>query len=738
MISTLRPSRAAQPLAALARSPIPAADQRARRGGAERDQRAGSTSSISLSSQCRQAATSLLRRRLVDAALAAQLELEVLDRVGDVDASRGRCRSRRARGRTADRPGRRRGARQVFLVARLLADEHQARVRRALAEDRLRRGSPIGHSRQRVQRRAAPPGVRSARRSRQSPRCARARPRAPVAARRFASASGAPAPCAALRSPRAGGRARDQRAPPAGSSSISAASPPASRRLQARRVEDAAVVGAPEFLARIVRRRLRRARAPGPMRSRSPSQCTLASGVRMDQRSAAKRRMKKRRGGLDDVVLGLEPGDVSGVAVAALDRRGSARRRVILCASRRTAFTIASRGRCRRRAARAAAPGSPAPAATARGTAARSVPGRGGDDDLAQLEEGGRHAGRRRDAAAAAGDAAARRRRAEAGRPGRRGTRHVDPLRRRPARPRSERRACCRQARPRTAPHGAAARADAATCAARRPAHAAKPAQSAARRRCSGARRSWRRRRASNSEPARRGTQARRKPAHRAQRGRWSAVTKGSSFASGTRSRARSSLRSAVPRAPRAAGRPCLRAEARHAQQHLARRAVDVDREALAVRSAPRPAWGRPSRSSSPSPATISSARSRRSAAASRPGRAGARAPAAAPPAAAPRTRRGSGEGRVVDPPQPVAGIERAVVPRIARSSAASAPTIICVLCPAGAKRGGGAMRARLRSRPRLARRRSGPHRAIARRMPGASFSGASACRLCGRAAARR
>ena len=46
---------------------------------------------------------------LVDAALAAPLELEMLDRIGDVGAPRGRRRPRPARGRRAGRPGRRTG-----------------------------------------------------------------------------------------------------------------------------------------------------------------------------------------------------------------------------------------------------------------------------------------------------------------------------------------------------------------------------------------------------------------------------------------------------------------------------------------------------------------------------------------------------------------------------------------------------------------------------------------------------
>src|SRR6185369_10029109 len=81
----------------------------------------------------------LLRRRLVDATLAAQLELEVLDRVGDVDLA---ARDAELLERAGEKlPGRtdEGTALQILLVARLLAHEHQPGAAAAFAADRLRR-----------------------------------------------------------------------------------------------------------------------------------------------------------------------------------------------------------------------------------------------------------------------------------------------------------------------------------------------------------------------------------------------------------------------------------------------------------------------------------------------------------------------------------------------------------------------------------------------------------------------
>src|SRR5207248_7188824 len=81
-------------------------------------------------------------RLLVDAALAARLPLEVLDDVGHVD---GRSIDARFTERAIEQLARRSDERvpaQVFVVPRLLADEHQLRFLRAFAEDRLRAAAP--------------------------------------------------------------------------------------------------------------------------------------------------------------------------------------------------------------------------------------------------------------------------------------------------------------------------------------------------------------------------------------------------------------------------------------------------------------------------------------------------------------------------------------------------------------------------------------------------------------------
>ena len=79
-----------------------------------------------------------LRRGLVQAALAAQLPFEMLDGIGDVEMLAVDAGGLE---RLIEQPPRRTHERQsllIFLVARLLADEHHARVRVAGAEYRLR------------------------------------------------------------------------------------------------------------------------------------------------------------------------------------------------------------------------------------------------------------------------------------------------------------------------------------------------------------------------------------------------------------------------------------------------------------------------------------------------------------------------------------------------------------------------------------------------------------------------
>src|SRR5213594_3318140 len=78
-------------------------------------------------------------RRLVDPALATLLELEVLDRVGDVELLARQTRFGECPNEHLARRPDERGALEIFLVARLLADEHDARVGRAAAEHGLGR-----------------------------------------------------------------------------------------------------------------------------------------------------------------------------------------------------------------------------------------------------------------------------------------------------------------------------------------------------------------------------------------------------------------------------------------------------------------------------------------------------------------------------------------------------------------------------------------------------------------------
>src|SRR5262249_51708792 len=79
--------------------------------------------------------------RLVNAALAALLELEVLDRVGDVKLlARQTGLGERLVEDLARGPDERRTL-KIFLVSRLLADEHDARVGCAATEHGLGRGA---------------------------------------------------------------------------------------------------------------------------------------------------------------------------------------------------------------------------------------------------------------------------------------------------------------------------------------------------------------------------------------------------------------------------------------------------------------------------------------------------------------------------------------------------------------------------------------------------------------------
>ena len=99
----------------------------------------GRTASSSARSHGRHARTSQRRGRLVDAPLAALLELEVLHDVRDVDAGTVEVGVVQRLVELAPRRAHERVALPVLAVAGLLADEHDPRLPRALAEHRLRR-----------------------------------------------------------------------------------------------------------------------------------------------------------------------------------------------------------------------------------------------------------------------------------------------------------------------------------------------------------------------------------------------------------------------------------------------------------------------------------------------------------------------------------------------------------------------------------------------------------------------
>src|SRR5205085_3549452 len=124
-------------LSALPRDPEVAPEQRLSRSRAQTDQHAR-LDHVELGLQPGPAGGDLRPvRLLVDAALAARLPLEVLDDVGDVDLAP--IDARVVERLVEKLPGRpdERLALQVLLVAGLLADEDDVRLRGALAEDGL-------------------------------------------------------------------------------------------------------------------------------------------------------------------------------------------------------------------------------------------------------------------------------------------------------------------------------------------------------------------------------------------------------------------------------------------------------------------------------------------------------------------------------------------------------------------------------------------------------------------------
>ncbi len=83
----------------------------------------------------------------MDAAFAARLELEMLDRVGDVDRLAIDAGVFQRLVQEMSRRPDERLAREIFLIARLLTDEHEFGARRSLAEYGLGRVSVEGTGR---------------------------------------------------------------------------------------------------------------------------------------------------------------------------------------------------------------------------------------------------------------------------------------------------------------------------------------------------------------------------------------------------------------------------------------------------------------------------------------------------------------------------------------------------------------------------------------------------------------
>ena len=151
VISTFRPSSPLQPVAALGHHRHRAADQRAGRGGSQRHERLGLHERDLVVQPVQAGRGFALGRGLVDAALAAQLELEMLDGVGDEHLlARNAGRFQRAGQQLAGRPDEGM-ALQVFLVARAARPPASGApcAWPSPITDWVA-NSPIGHSRQRM------------------------------------------------------------------------------------------------------------------------------------------------------------------------------------------------------------------------------------------------------------------------------------------------------------------------------------------------------------------------------------------------------------------------------------------------------------------------------------------------------------------------------------------------------------------------------------------------------------
>jgi hypothetical protein len=122
----------------------PAAQERTQRRGAQRDDHARLHDGDLALEPRRARRDLLLRGGLVDAALAARLPLEMLYRVGDEErASLQPCGRERRVEQRARGPDERPRA-QIFLVAGLLADQHERRGGGAFAGNAMRRMRPQG------------------------------------------------------------------------------------------------------------------------------------------------------------------------------------------------------------------------------------------------------------------------------------------------------------------------------------------------------------------------------------------------------------------------------------------------------------------------------------------------------------------------------------------------------------------------------------------------------------------
>ena len=247
----------------------------------------------------------------MDAPLAAPLELEMLDRVGDIGAGAVHARLGQRLVQQLPRrpdegpPG------QILLVAGLLADEHQRRVQRAFAEHGLRRV---------LVERAAGAAHRLVAHRRPDRAAVAAPAGGPTAACRFAGSRGsawrARRACDHRRLARL--RARDQVGDQRRFGQVAPIFLGHFRQhrpgLEPGRVEDRGIIAFPQGLDRVAIGRI------GTGRARPLAQ-GLAVPVDADRRGqdrpahGGEAAHEKARIGADDMMLGFEPGDEAGAVV---------------------------------------------------------------------------------------------------------------------------------------------------------------------------------------------------------------------------------------------------------------------------------------------------------------------------------------------------------------------------------------------------------------------------------------